>query len=368
MKALALTTVLFTVLLAAPASAQTSELQDALHNVVTSGEATAALLRVRNGNGEWSAAAGVRDLTSHAPARADGRFRIASTTKAFTATVVMQLVDEHRIALDAPVERYLPGAVPNGSAISVRQVLNHTSGLHDYAEEPGYEAWNFPALQRDHTPEELLAVAFAHPPYFPPGARFRYSNTNYVLAGQLVEAVTRRTWAAEVTRRVLRPLGLRHTTLPGTSKHIPGPHAHGYMTVPTPDGGPHELTDVTAINPSIVGSAGEIISTTADLTRFFDHLLGGRLTSRESLEAMRTTVPTGNPNWRYGLGLTETTLPCGVRFWGHDGGALGFQTMVGRSDDGRQYVLSVNPYADLVADAPVNRIRDLVFCPASARQ
>lgn len=119
---------------------------------------------------------------------------------------------------------------------------------------------------------------------------------------------------------------------------------------------------MTAINPSIVGAAGEIISTTADLTHFFDALLTGRLTSPTSLHAMRTTVPTSNPRLRFGLGLTETVLPCGTSIWGHDGGALGFQTTTARTDDGRQLVLSANPYIDLLPTGPVDAIRELVFC------
>ncbi|WP_143230927.1 alpha/beta fold hydrolase [Actinosynnema sp. ALI-1.44] len=332
--------------------------------LVDSGEATAALVRTRDSNGQWAAAAGVRDLTTRLPADARGKFRIASTTKAFTATVVLQLVDENRIALDAPVERYLPGLVPDGARITVRQVLNHTSGLHDFASEPGYEAWNYPALQRSHTPAELLAVAFAHPPTNPPGAKWDYSNTNYVLAGQLIERLTGRPWAAEVQRRLLRPLGMRDTTLPGTSKTIPRPHAHGYMRVPPTEGARPELIDVTSINPSVVGSAGEIISTTEDLTRFFDALLGGRLLSRDTLTQMRTTVAThpGAPRWRDGLGVFSSELSCGLKVWGHDGGALGFQTFTARSDDGRQLVLSVNPYDDLVPDAPIKRIQEAYFC------
>ncbi|ALG05989.1 serine hydrolase domain-containing protein [Kibdelosporangium phytohabitans] len=342
------------------------KLKSELDALVDSGEATAALLRVRDRKGQWATASGVRDLTTRRPADARGKFRIASTTKAFTATLVLRLVDDKRIELDAPVERYLPGLVPNGARITVRQVLNHTSGLYDFASEPGYEAWNYPALQRDRTPAELLAVAFAHPPTNPPGAKWDYSNTNYVLAGQLVERVTGNPWPAEVRKQLLRPLGMHDTTLPGTSKTIPRPHAHGYMRVPPVQGAPRELIDVTSINPSVIGAAGEIISTTEDLTKFFEALLGGKLLSRETTTQMRATVPTnpGTPQWRDGLGVFSTELSCGVKVWGHDGGALGFQTFVARSDDGRQMVLSVNPYDDLVPGEPVGRIQETYFCQA----
>ncbi|GAB3475667.1 serine hydrolase domain-containing protein [Amycolatopsis cihanbeyliensis] len=338
------------------------QLQAELEKLVDSGEATAALLRISQGWRHWSTAAGVRDLESRRPARREGKFRIASTTKAFTATVVLQLVDEGRVGLDAPVERYLPGLVPNGENITVRQVLNHSSGLDDFASHPGYEAWNYAALQHSYTPEEVLEFAFSHPPLFPPGQDWDYSNTNYVLAGQLVEAVTGNSWAEEVRHRILWPLGLWSTTLPGTSERIPQPYAHGYMEVSPAEGQPPELIDVSHINPSMISSAGEIISTTADLDRFFGALLGGRLTSAESLAEMRTPAEHSPPQLRYGLGLHATTLSCGVTVWGHNGGALGYTTIAGRSDEGRQLTLSVNPYRDNLPGEPITRIGDLAFC------
>ncbi len=145
-----------------------------------------------------------------------------------------------------------------------------------------------------------------HAPDFAPGTRWEYSNTNYILAGMIVQKATGHTWQQEVTRRIIRPLSLRDTSAPDTSARIPGQHLHGYSDFG--EGGP--VVDVTDFNPSAAGSAGAMISTTGDLTRFFSALLGGKLLRPAQLAEMKTTVRAASldPVWpgaRYGLGLME---------------------------------------------------------------
>ncbi|MFB6892443.1 serine hydrolase domain-containing protein [Kitasatospora sp. NPDC056327] len=302
---------------------------------------------VREGKGSWSAAVGEADTTTGQPRSARERFRIGSVSKPFIATVLLQLQAERRLDLDDSVERWLPGLVSdngnNGSAISLRQLLNHTSGVPDYDEDPGIRANLFTTAFLTHrydtyTLEQLVRIAIAHPPVFAPGTAHRYSNTNYLLAGLVIEKVTGRPYGEEVERRIVRPLGLTGTSLPGTATDLPRPHARGYSKL---FGGSPTPLDVTELNPSMAGSAGSIVSTTADLTRFLSALMRGQLLPRAELEEMTTPGPHGSG----GLGLGVGTLSCGVTVWGHDGGIHGSSTLALTTRDGR-HVLAVNANAD----------------------
>ncbi len=316
-----------------------SALQSGLNRLVETQAASAAMLRIREGEHEWAAGAGKQELGSTVPVSTSGRFRIGSVTKTFVATVVLQLADEGRLALDDPIARHLPGVVAGGDAISVRQILNHTSGIYDYAHERDRSTnrWRGDARFRTYRPQELLDVAFTHPPHFPPGRGWRYSNTNYVIAGLLVEKLTGKPYGDAVAERIIRPLRLNQTTVPGTDPAVPEPHAHGYTDVAG------TLVDVTEMNPSLDWAAGEMISTASDLNRFLSALLGGELTSAAALAAMRDTVETGQM-FRYGLGLQQYDLPCGTTVLGHGGELIGFLTYAMVSaDGGRQLTLSYNP-------------------------
>jgi D-alanyl-D-alanine carboxypeptidase len=316
-----------------------SALQSGLDRLVETQAASAAMLRIREGEHEWAAGAGMQALASSVPVSTSGRFRIGSVTKTFVATVVLQLADEGRLGLDDPIARHLPGVVPGGEAITVRQLLNHTSGIYDYAHEREWSTnrWRGEARFRTYRPQELLDVAFTRPPYFPPGQGWHYSNTNYVVAGLLIEKLTGKPYGDAVTERIIRPLRLNQTTVPGTDPSLPEPHAHGYTEVAG------TLVDATEMNPSLDWAAGEMISTAGDLDRFFSALLGGELTSAAASTAMRDTIETGQV-FRYGLGLQQYDLPCGASVYGHGGELLGFLTYAMASPDGhRQLALSYNP-------------------------
>ncbi|MCG6493824.1 serine hydrolase [Kitasatospora sp. A2-31] len=326
--------------------ADRAALDAAVRAMVSPGGSTAALgLVVERGRPVWKGAAGTADLATGTPASPDGQFRIGSVTKTFVATVVLQLVAEHRVGLDDPVERHLPGLVPNGGQITVRQLLGHTSGIFNYTEDASFafeesegtlQQWLATGRWRSYQPRELVALATSHPVYFAPGKGWHYSNTNYIIAGMLIERLTGRSWAQEVERRIIRPLGLSGTSMPIDSPFVPGPHAHGYYKLAD---GP---ADTTLLNPSMAGSAGAGISTTADLTRFISALLGGRLLGPAELAEMKRVSPESGQ--AYGLGLQRTPTACG-EFWGHGGGIPGYITLLyGAADGRRQFAGSVNAY------------------------
>jgi D-alanyl-D-alanine carboxypeptidase len=323
-------------------AADHARLRELLQRLTTVDGGPGALVEVRDRRGSTVLTSGVADVKSHAPVRRDSRFRIGSMTKPFVATVVLQLVGEHRIVLDAPVERYLPGVVRghgnDGRVITVRQLLQHTSGVPDILDYLSpQEVLKDPLAHRDI--RDLVNIALAHPRTFKPGKGWRYSSTGYLLAGMIIEKVTGHTYGEEIRRRIITPLGLRETYVPGDASAIPGPHPRGYAR----PGEDAPLMDVTAVNPSVAGPAGEMISSGTDLNRFLDALVRGRLLRPAQLREMMKTRPTGNPDGRaYGLGLESRPLPCGGLYWGHSGDFLGFETAGGATAGGRQATVMVN--------------------------
>lgn len=289
--------------------------------------------------------AGVADVKTGAKVPVDGQVRAGSNTKAFTATVVLQLVGEGKVKLDAPIEAYLPNLVRgegiDGRHITVRQLLQHTSGLPNYTNFIG----DFTGKNR-HTyrqPRTLLDTALAHKAVFAPGTRWEYSNTNYILAGLLIEEVTGRPLAEQITKRVIDRIGLRHTYFPAVGdEDIREAHPQGYSAAKP--GAP--LENVTEMDPSWGWAAGQLISTPSDLNRFFTALFGGKLLKPAQLTQMRTTVKVPDsaglgPGVRYGLGVTSTRLSCGGRMWGHGGDITGYGTRTGTTADGRAITIAV---------------------------
>ncbi|MFY1696708.1 serine hydrolase domain-containing protein [Solwaraspora sp. WMMA2101] len=294
------------------------------------------LAAVRDGRYDWRDAAGQAYLNKLRPMQPQSRHRIGSVTKTFVATTVLQLVDEGRLGLDDPIGQWLPETVPGelGAAVTVRMLLNHTSGIGNYtnAMVDSYAAIDQMQVTT-YPPADLVAIGLAMPPTNAPGAAFSYSNTNYVLAGLLIEQVTGNDPAAEVQRRILRPLKLTGTSLPGADPTIRGPHGGAYFA-------PFGARDLSEFNMSWAWTAGEMISTTTDLNTFFRALLSGHLLSPATLDEMLTTVPflpelpqAGG----YGLGIYSMPTPCG-EFWGHDGAVFGNLTYSLHSRDGARQV------------------------------
>jgi D-alanyl-D-alanine carboxypeptidase len=319
-----------------------SRLPAILQRLTTDDGAPGALLDVRDRHGRTVLTSGVGDVRSRTPVPRDSSFRIGSVTKPFVATVVLQLVGEHRVVLDAPVERYLPGVVRghgnDGRRITVRQLLQHTSGLPDYLDYVTPQDILKDPLAH-HDLRDMVDVALAHHRVFKPGRHWKYSNTNYLVAGLLIESVTGHPYGDEIQRRIIEPLGLHATSVPGDNPTISGPHPRGYVR--PGEGAP--LMDVTELNTTVAGPGGGMISSGADLSRFMEALLGGRLLEPAQLREMMRTRPTGNADGRaYGLGLESRPLPCGGLYWGHTGDMLGFETVTGATTRGRQATVMVN--------------------------
>ncbi|MHA6764936.1 serine hydrolase domain-containing protein [Streptacidiphilus sp. PAMC 29251] len=348
----AATAILATVLLTAvaiPSAEASSAGQNALQKQVDAVQHTGTvgvLAEVTGPRGTAYATTGQADIATGAPVRAADEFRIGSATKTFVATVVLQLAAEHRLSLDDTVAHWLPGVVSgngnDGGRITVRDLLQHTSGLYNYAEDFP-EIASSAAFEADryttYTPGQLVAIAMRHRPDFAPGTSWEYSDTNYILAGMIIQKASGHTWQREVLDRIIRPLGLRHTIAPGTDPSIPGAHLHGYSGF-----GSGPAIDVTSADMTYAGSSGAMISTTADLIRFHQALLGGRLLPAAELAEMETTVPAHAfdslwPGARYGLGLMWMPLSCGGGVYSHGGDVPGYTTLDGTTPDGRHAAL-----------------------------
>ncbi len=329
--------------LTACGSHEVSELQRDADAILALG-VTGVQARVITENGEHlTVTAGVAETVGNQPVDPDGFFRIGSDTKPFVATVALQLVGEGALALDDTVEEHLPGVVAgngkDGSRITVRHLLQHTSGIHD--DYPGFDTPDQYVEKRfdPYPPEELVARAMTHPPDFAPGTAWAYSNTGYLLVAMIIERVTGHRWYEEVDARIVRPLGLEHTVFPRDAAALPAPHARGYQRFTA--GG--DLVDVTEMIDW--NASGGLISTTTDVNRFFRALLDGTLLRPAELAEMQKTVPVGEqveqmwPGGRYGLGLRMRPLPCGGVYWGHGGGGSGYMTEDGVTADGRRSVV-----------------------------
>ncbi|NKY14068.1 serine hydrolase domain-containing protein [Streptomyces somaliensis] len=300
----------------------------ALARLVTAGRAPAAAL-LSGAPGAPGTPGTVRfETTGPAVGRAD-HFRAGSVTKTFVAVVVLQLAAEGRLAPDDPVSVHAPGLLPPplDRRITLRHLLTHTSGLPDLTRPTG------PAV-----PPGRIGAALAAAGPRPPGG-FAYSNTNYVVLGRIVEQVTGRSYAAEVHRRIVSPLGLTGTSFPGARRTLPSPHGRGYDRTGR---------DVTVLDPRAAGAAGELVSTLADLNRFHAALLGGRLLPPAQMDALLDTSLTRG---RYGMGLFPTRLPCGVTVWGHRGRIPGSYVRTAATADGRR-VLAFRVNTDTLAAAP----------------
>ncbi|MFK8906586.1 serine hydrolase domain-containing protein [Streptomyces sp. YS-3] len=346
--------------------------QAALDGVVQGGPPGAIALAQR-GHDVWAGRSGTSDLATGRKPRADDRFRVGSITKTFVATVVLQLEAEGRLSLDDTVDHWLPGMVSgnghDGTKITLRRLLNHTSGIYSYTDDADFKQKEFSTGFLQHrydtwTPQQIVRLAMTHQPAFAPGTGWSYSDTNYTLAAMVIEKATGHPYAREIERRILRPLHMDSTTLPGTRARVPGPSGRAYSKLTGELAGPAEPNsptyDVTEFNPSLAGAAGEIISTTGDLNRFYQALLSGRLLDKRRLKEMTTTEPIeGMPTVSYGLGLMKIKLSCGIDVWGHNGGIQGSVSQTMATADGG-HVLSLNFNGDW--NVHEQRVVEAEFC------
>ncbi|MFI9318335.1 serine hydrolase domain-containing protein [Kitasatospora aureofaciens] len=324
------------------------ELRRAIEEIVGSG-VLGVQLRVTDERGEWVGSAGARELGSGAGPLTDGHFRIGSSTKSFVAGSVLLLVAEGRVELDAPAAQYLPAFGLDGR-ITVRMLLQHTSGVFSHTGElladgtvvPGV-AWQGKAWVDDrfrtYRPEELVRLSLSKEPRFAPGEGWSYSNTNYVLARLVIEEVTGRSFAEELQRLILGPLGMTGTVAPGASPELPEPHHHSYYRYQ--DGGQERTLDVTRHNPSWVAAGGDMISTTRDLHTYFSALMGGRLLPAELLGEMRRPEATIG----YGLGVFAQETEGGTVYH-HNGATIGSAALMYGSADGSRILTAGLNYVD----------------------
>ncbi|RSM99572.1 hydrolase [Nonomuraea sp. WAC 01424] len=302
---------------------------------------------VRDGERDWRGAAGVADVATNRPVRPDMLHRVGSITKTFSAVALLQQVARGAVELDAPIARYLPDVVPGerGQKITVRMLLNHTSHIADHVGPafPSLLQGTFESLDdnrfRTFSRRELVDLGLAAAPTGEPGATPGiYSNTNYLLAGLLLEKVTGENAERYITRNVIRKAGLRHTSFPRTPA-IPGPHSKAYESM---FGFIDPPKDYSVYNMSWITTAGAVVSTMDDINQFYRKLLRGELIGSAELAEMQKTVPVAGVSGAYGLGIYATDLPCG-RFWGHSGGVFGMATDSYTSPDGaRQLSMGVN--------------------------
>ncbi|TDB82185.1 serine hydrolase [Micromonospora sp. KC721] len=326
-------------------------------SAVTDAGMVGVFAEARDGGCRWRGASGLADVDTGRPMRHFFQHRVGSITKTFVATTLLQLVGEGRLALDAPIGRHLPQYAVDG--VTVEMLLNHTSGIGDYdtvlfTSGEDVERHRYTTF----TPDQLVRLGLAAPRTGTPGERFDYSNTNYILAGLLIERLTGRPATEEIDRRVIRPLRLTDTYFPGRRTRITGPHSAAYL--PWYDG---NLRDFNVTNMSWAWTAGALISTSADLNRFFRALLGGRLLRRAELARMRSTVPLVPEQPEaggYGLGLYWLGLPGGP-YWGHDGLVFGHSTISLHSPDGTRQVTLGSNVTHYAAPGAPDPIADATF-------
>ncbi|MFD4998299.1 serine hydrolase domain-containing protein [Streptomyces buecherae] len=350
------------------ADANSKAITQALRNTLKAG-APGAMTRYTGPNGTQTLTEGVRDRKTGAPMDPRARFRIGSVTKTFSSVVLLQLVAEGKVKLDAPVTSYLPGVLPD-DRITVRHLLTHRSGLSDYTNEmfaktvPGFEA----VRNRVFTNKELVDRSLREPRTTEPGGAYRYSNTNFVLVGMVIEKVTKNPVAKEYERRVIKPLKLKDTSYVHPATAIKGRHVRGYLH-PDEDGAP--LVDSTEQTVSWAQAAGAMISSEADLNTFMSALLRGKLLPSKTLNAMLTVVPADASGTRfYGLGLRRYDLSCGTSVYGHTGTVQGFYTYAFTTRDGKHTLSAMaNTSNRGSANTALGGSLEAAFCakqPASA--
>ncbi|MDQ1027347.1 D-alanyl-D-alanine carboxypeptidase [Streptomyces umbrinus] len=351
----------------APATGDHSATREAMDAAVKDG-VPGVVGQAKDKYGTWKGASGVGDLRTERPRSAHDRYRVGSVTKTFVATVLLQLEAEGELSLDDKVDEWLPGVVRgnghDGRRISLRRLLNHTSGIFNYRDDSEFvrkyivKDGFFENRYDTVTLDRHVKYAMANKPYFTPGESWMYSNTNYSLAAMVIEKATGNSYGDEIRHRIIEPLGLHATSVPGTDPKMPRPSSRTYAKLAESTTGP--TYDVTELNPTLAGGGGDMISDAGDLNRFYSALLRGGLLPRAQLAEMKATVEAaGLPGVRYGLGLAERRLSCGVVVWGHHGGIVGSISEAVTTADGR-HSLAFNFNGDWSGDS--DAVIEAEFC------
>jgi D-alanyl-D-alanine carboxypeptidase len=323
---------------APPAAQREPAALDAVLEAAVAGGTPGVVLQVEEvGETIYRGAAGLASIEQHTPVSTADRFRIYSITKAFTATVTLQLADEGVLTLEDSVTRWLDDpevlAIPDVDQITIRQLLTHSSGIYDYAGDPSNEffadAFFGPEADwsRVWTPQEVLAYADGdrQEPYFAPGQGVYYANTNYILLGLIIEAATGRSYGTELSDRILDPLGLDQTSLE-TGRALPADVVEGYQLI---DG---QTVNVSAVNLSWAWAAGGMISTVDDLARFERATFSGELVSPAAHEEMFAFPSRSWAGYQFGMGVYRREFANGPMI-GMDGGGAGGNAIMLRQED-----------------------------------
>jgi len=279
-------------------------------------------------DGTWVGTSGTAAAGTDRPLTVTDRTRIGSLTKTMTATVLLQLVQEHTLSLDDTIGKYVPG-MPNGNTATLRQLANMTSGIPSYT---GNEQWKkqvFADPEKQWTPQQLVDFEVGAPADFAPGKGWAYSNTNYVLLGMVIQKVTGEPIATVFQKRLFGPLGMTHTSFPAGTNAIPSPHLNGVSSQGQAKG---KSVDATAFSPSIAFTAGEVISTLGDLTKWGDALFTGKGILKPATEKLRRDsivrdIPPNTATAGYGIGIGDRD-----GWWGHSGDIPGYTTSLFHND------------------------------------
>ena len=335
---------------AAPSKGEAESLKSRAQGLVEAGY-PAALAAVSDSKGESAGVAvGKGNLETGQAPPMDGEVRVGSASKTFVAVVVMQMVQEGKVGLDEPIETYLPGLIKgegvDGSKITVRQLLQHTSGLPDFDETLFGTTDVFQYRYHYVTPRDILDSALSKPAQFEPGTQWKYTNTNYIVLGMLVERVSQRPVGEQIDERIVKKLGLSHTYFPAPGEEkIRGTHPRGYHL--SAEG---KLEDITEMDPTWGWAAGAMVSTPSELNTFFQAVFDGRLLTQASIQEMKKGVDIGSGGRVYGLGLIGTPLSCGGTAWGHGGDIAGYHTRGGVGPDGTAVTVAVTALPTAIAD------------------
>ena len=339
---------------AAPSKGEAESLKSRAQGLVEAGY-PAVLAAVTDSKGESAGVAvGKGNLETGQAPPMDGEVRIGSNTKTFVAVVVMQMVQEGKVGLDEPIETYLPGLIKgegiDGSRITVRQLLQHTSGLPEYTDTTPGSGDIFQVKDHYIPPRDLLDTALGKPAQFEPGAQWKYTNTNYLVLGMLVERVSQRPVGEQIDERIVKKLGLSHTYFPAPGdRSIKGTHPQGYHL--SAEG---KLEDITEMDPVWGWAAGAMVSTPSELNTFFQAVFDGRLLTQSSIDEMKNGAVDASsylgPGTVYGLGLIGRSLSCGGTSWGHGGTIHGYQTDNAVGPDGTAVTVAVTALPSAIAD------------------
>jgi len=356
---------------AVPSAAHASDgpLQRALERFVArDGGPPGIVVVVTRGHSVDVRTAGVASFDTRRPIRIDDHMRLASVAKAFSGAATLSLVSAGRLDLDDTIGKWRPDLPRSWWPVTLRQLLNHTSGIPDFSLEPAFRDALLASLEVAPPPRQLLAFVFDKKPSFDPGTRYRYSNSDNIIVGLIVEAATSRTYEHVLERRVYRPLGLARTSLP-SGPYLPRPLLRGYEIADDP---PVDVSELFAAGWT--WASGGVVSTPGDAARFVRGYVGGAIVDRKARAAQfrfipgASSEPPGPGANAAGLGLFRYETRCGT-VYGHTGNTPGYTQFISATADGtRSAIVSINgqitPDRDAAAFAELRRIYELAVCAA----